>query len=62
MAKVYIDYKDKNGRPIKQEEVLTSGDHVYVLDDIANHMKLDDEFSTIPNGTKEISIRIPCDM
>jgi len=62
MAKVYIDYLDKNGKPIKQEEVLTTGDSVYILDDIANHMNLDDEMSSIPKGTKRIVINIPCDM
>lgn len=62
MAKVLISYLNKDSGLIKQEEVVTTGDHVYVFDDISNHMNLDDEFSTIPEGTKEIVIRIPCDM
>lgn len=62
MAKVTLTYFDKDKLVIKQEEVVTTGDHVYVLDDIGNHMQLDDEMNSIPNGTKEIVIRIPCDM
>lgn len=62
MAKVTIEYLTENMGIIKEEEVVTTGDHVYVLDDIANHMKLDDDFNSIPKGTKEIVIRIPCDM
>lgn len=61
MAKVTIEYLTENMGIIK-EEVMTTGDHVFVLDDIANHMKLDDAMSSIPKGTKEIVIRIPCDM
>lgn len=62
MAKVHIAYLNKEKEPIRTEEVKTTGDHVYVFHDISDHMNLDDEFSSIPKGTKEIVIRIPCDM
>lgn len=62
MAKVYIDFVDGNGKPIRQDDIMTSGDSAYVFDDIANYVHKDGEFSNVPKGTKEIRIRIPCDM
>ena len=62
MAKVYLDFKDKNGKPIVQTEIYTGGDSAYILHDIQNYLHEDGEFSNVPKGTKEISIRIHCDM
>lgn len=60
MSKVYIDFVDENGKPIRQDDILTSGDAAYVFDDISNYVHKDGEFSNVPEGTKEIRIRIPC--
>lgn len=61
MAKVTVEFLDENSITTKVEEVLTTGDTVYIFDDIANHLHARGEFSKVPKGTKEIRVSIPCD-
>lgn len=61
MAKVHMTYLDANKKPIKEETFNTSADSTYVFDDIGTRVHSDGEFSAIPDGTKEIVVRIECD-
>lgn len=64
MTKVALTFMADDTTVIKTEEIETTGDTVYIFDDIMNHLNTEDgygEFEKVPEGTKRIVIAIDCD-